>query len=397
MAKGIFFMSWELWQQMTFALAVAIVAVFCAGLVKLWWTNRIVRKQEILDEEKKARIDEMRSTGLRPTSSKRLASTIPFGVRAIQSGVQVDGIWISRLATPTETTKLTSTVTLVNLDAEQQRREKTKAAGFTTTSQRAAIPDGSSLLQRPTDCESLESNSSGAIPAPISREQSHYYPHRHAPRGPHALNEDTLRRLEAQDGGAQPQRPAVYDTYVPTTSSRRQGVRGGGPTRQRSTGSESRDSSTDPAQQRFTRSGSGRSYSSSSGGGGGGGGGGRLYGPRRDERGGTAVRDPFGTPSSHMMYQQQQQPQQHGQDDEAESMIPAPEPTFGPGDLHFTNNRSAARRVNDGFEVLPVGRLGTPGTERGVNQYHLSDLEAEEGGEKIGYARGSSVPGYGRR
>lgn len=339
----------------------------------------------------------MRSTGLRPTSSKRLTSSIPFGVRAIQSGVQVDGIWISRPATPTETTKLTSAVTLVKLDTEQQRREKTKAVGVTTTTQRAATPDGTSLLQRLTDSESLESNSSGAIPQPISREQRHYYPHRHALRAPHALSEDTLRRLEGQDRGAQAQRLAAYDTYVATSSSqRRREIRGGGDSHQQSTGSESGASSSGSAQQGFTRSGSGRSYSSSSGGGGGGGR--RLYEPRGVERRDTAaVRNPFGTPPSHMTYQQQQQPQQHQQNDEAESIIPTPKPTFGPGDLHFTNNRSAARRVNDGFEVLPVGRLGTPGTERRANQYHFNDLEAEEGVEEIGYAWGSSVPGYGRR
>jgi len=32
-----------------------------------------------------------------------------------------------------------------------------------------------------------------------------------------------------------------------------------------------------------------------------------------------------------------------------------PEPTFGPGDLHY--NRKA-RRVNGGFEVLPAGTFG---------------------------------------
>lgn len=382
-------MSWELWQQMTFALAVAIVAVFCAGLVKLWWTNRIVRKQEILDQEKKARIDDMRSTGLRPTSSKRAAaSSIPFGVRAIQSGVQVDGIWISRPATPTETTKLTSAMTLVNnLDADQQQREKTKIVTVTTS-------------QRLTDSESLESNSSGAIPTPISRDQRHYYPHRqHGLRTPHTLNEDTLRRLEGQDGGAQPQRPPVYDIYVPTTSSRRQqevsGGRAGGPTRgnQRGTGSEPGDSSAESARQRFTRSGSGRSYSSSSGGGGREGG--RLYGPGRVERKDAAVRDPFGTPPSYGLHQQQQQQQQ---EDAEPTMIPAPEPTFGPGDLHYANNRSiATRRVDDGFEVLPVGRLGTPGTEPRGNQYRPYGLEEQEDGDEEGaLAWGSRVPGYGR-
>lgn len=96
------------------------------------------------------------------------------------------------------------------------------------------------------------------------------------------------------------------------------------------------------------------------------------------------------------MYQQQQQ---HEQPDP--TVIPAPEPTFGPGELHFANNnnnRFAARRVNDGFEVQPVGRLGTPGTEPRVNQYHFNSMNGEEGAEEIGYARGSGgVPGYGRR
>ncbi|KAL0469169.1 hypothetical protein QR685DRAFT_555262 [Neurospora intermedia] len=307
MAKESFFMSWELWQQMTFALAVAIVAVFCAGLVKLWWTNRIVRKQEILDEEKKARINDMRSTGLRPTSSKRAAaSTIPFGVRAIQSGVQVDGIWISRPATPTET-KPTSAVTLVYLGAEQQRREKIKgAAGVTTTAKSHVTPNGS-LLQGLTDSESLESASSGVIPQPIPRDQRHNYPHRHGLRIPHALNEDTLRRLEGQDGGAQsPQRPAVHDIYVPTRNSQQQQEARdghiGGPSRgdQRGTGSKSGDSYSDSAHQRLPRSGSGRSYNSSSGGEGGE----RLYEPRGAAGRDVAVGDPFGTPSLQVIYQQ---------------------------------------------------------------------------------------------
>ncbi|KAI1336437.1 hypothetical protein F5Y15DRAFT_207374 [Xylariaceae sp. FL0016] len=93
-----FFVNWELWQQMTFVLAGAIVLVFCAGLVKLWWMQRFLRKHTILDEEKRARQQEMKRSGL-PLGRK---VDIPFGVRAIQSGVQVDGIWISRPGTPVE-------------------------------------------------------------------------------------------------------------------------------------------------------------------------------------------------------------------------------------------------------------------------------------------------------
>lgn len=60
--------------------------------------NRVVRRQELVDEEKRVRIQELRSSGQIVESRK--SYDIPFGVRAIQSGVQVDGIWISQSNTP---------------------------------------------------------------------------------------------------------------------------------------------------------------------------------------------------------------------------------------------------------------------------------------------------------
>lgn len=36
--------------------------------------------------------------------------------------------------------------------------------------------------------------------------------------------------------------------------------------------------------------------------------------------------------------------------------LPAPEPTFGPGDSHVNK---ASRKVNQGFEVLPAGTFET--------------------------------------
>ncbi|CCF32193.1 hypothetical protein CH063_04618 [Colletotrichum higginsianum] len=93
-----FFVSWELWQQMTFILALAICVVFIIGFIKLWWTNRYIAKIEIIDAEKRAHAAELESTGLPPPPRKQ--SDIPFGVRAIQSGIEVDGIWISRPNTP---------------------------------------------------------------------------------------------------------------------------------------------------------------------------------------------------------------------------------------------------------------------------------------------------------
>ncbi|KAK0104671.1 hypothetical protein ONS95_004945 [Cadophora gregata] len=62
------------------------------------WRNRLVQRQELVDEEKRTRIQQLRNSGQIVESRK--SYDIPFGVRAIQSGIQVDGIWISQTATP---------------------------------------------------------------------------------------------------------------------------------------------------------------------------------------------------------------------------------------------------------------------------------------------------------
>lgn len=65
--------------------------------MRLWLSNRRLRKHEVIEEERRARLAEMRHCGIDAPPS---LNEIPFGVRALESGVEVEGIWISRSNTP---------------------------------------------------------------------------------------------------------------------------------------------------------------------------------------------------------------------------------------------------------------------------------------------------------
>ncbi|KAI0997662.1 hypothetical protein K3495_g10526 [Podosphaera aphanis] len=93
-----FFQTWPLWEKMTFILALAISCVFVLGWIKVVWRFRTNKKREIFDEEKRLRIQHLKKNGL--IADSQVKQEIPFGVRAIQSGIQVDGIWISNPNTP---------------------------------------------------------------------------------------------------------------------------------------------------------------------------------------------------------------------------------------------------------------------------------------------------------
>lgn len=366
----------------------AIVSVFCAGLGKLWWNNRLMKKEEQLAAEKRARIEEMRKTGL---PIKR-ANTVPFGVRAIQSGVEVDGIWISRPESIHELgEKLVSSSTTLGggRDSDSQKRgqdfsEDEKSVRVTTTYLgHRQSPSAASIFQKLTDTDSIDSSNT-AVP-PVSQFASYTRTKRRSSRSPAgALNEDTLRRLE---GRASPPARNYYDTYMPTntvktlsTSSPSPHHRPHNPRRpsERSSVASSSADSID-SQPRSVRSASGRSFASSQHSP-------KLYvaatarnphvhaasglplRPWSENEGGGRGRDPFETPSpartpnglSQRQHQQQQhqhqEQQQHWLGDahaepwsgavKDQENVPAPKPTFGPGDLHYYTRPSG--RSNGG-------------------------------------------------
>ncbi|KAF2639861.1 hypothetical protein P280DRAFT_51358 [Massarina eburnea CBS 473.64] len=86
-----FFTGWALWQQMTF------VATILLGLCKLRYDTIRMRKYTKVDKGKTAQSPEMLEAQLQVVPKE---DDIPFGIRAIESGIEVDGVWISRSNTP---------------------------------------------------------------------------------------------------------------------------------------------------------------------------------------------------------------------------------------------------------------------------------------------------------
>ncbi|CAG5156740.1 uncharacterized protein ALTATR162_LOCUS4536 [Alternaria atra] len=95
-----FFQSWALWQKMTFVLACGIVLTIFLGLLKLWYDKNKVRKYSKVDKGKRAATPEMLEAQPVTQVQEETKDEIPFGIRAIQSGIEVDGVWISRTNTP---------------------------------------------------------------------------------------------------------------------------------------------------------------------------------------------------------------------------------------------------------------------------------------------------------
>jgi hypothetical protein len=321
---------------------VCIAIVFCMGLGKLWRNNRLMERQELLDEEKRSRITEIRKTGV----SLKKGAEIPFGVRAIQGGVEVDGIWISRPASPTLETKpkmvASSATTLIGLDmADPHKKGKMVDTDSMDSRQRNSQSDNS-MFQRLTDVESLESNRSATPRHSLAPRPRH-------PRSVNALNEATLDRLNGH-GHSRP----TYDTYVPSRNPRRPS--------QRSTASSSGESvDSQPRSGVSARSGSGRSYASS--------GSSRMHHPSRVQY--ESRIDGYDTPASRtpispLVLTENHSPLLSGHE------LPIPEPTFGPGDIHLNKT---ARKVNQGFEVLPAGTFGVSPELRATNSVMVDGAE----------------------
>lgn len=356
-------------------LACAIVVVFGVGLLKLWYTNRLLRKHTILDLEKQARQQEMRRSGL--PIGKRI--DIPFGVRAIQSGIEVDGIWISRPGTPAESEGLAAS-TLVGSYNETKGKEKAvPVTGGLRAPTTAVIEVQPTPKQSPTP-SLLDRNDAIYAPAPlrISRvgPQSTYKPthlsqdHRTESAG--STSFDSLDQPETTG------RPPRLDTYIPTSSLAAE-QNGAYRPMQRSSESFDDDDNDDDVQDYLVPT---PRYQDRP-----------LVPPprRRSPFDGAAVnadyaqrggyfagveagpperrRDPFESSESEGAPNRDSQAVSHRANnsyESADSQMPPPQRSYS-GETHVN---VSSRRVNAGFEVLPAGTFGRSNSQ--------TDMESSE-------------------
>lgn len=85
---------------MTFVLAAGICVTILLGFLKVAYNRYRLRKYSKVDKGKQAQTPEMLEAQPVTQVSTETKDEVPFGIRAIQSGIEVEGVYISRSNTP---------------------------------------------------------------------------------------------------------------------------------------------------------------------------------------------------------------------------------------------------------------------------------------------------------
>ncbi|KAL9078896.1 MAG: hypothetical protein Q9157_002191 [Trypethelium eluteriae] len=108
---GQFWVSWVLWEKMCFILACGIVTSLFLGSLKLAYFHWRIRKYSRLATEKR---NPAPDPPINPQSRRDNEAGIPFGIRAIEQGVEVEGVYISRPNSPASTPRASRLSSLWN-------------------------------------------------------------------------------------------------------------------------------------------------------------------------------------------------------------------------------------------------------------------------------------------
>ncbi|KAL8689982.1 MAG: hypothetical protein Q9218_004467 [Villophora microphyllina] len=168
---GAFWTSWQLWEKLCFVMAACIVAVLFAGMIKLAHTHWKLRKYTALAKTKAAQKEESLQRQPSAVRRKKQGNDIPFGVRAIESGIEVDGVWISRSNTPANSTPGSPSL-LANKDPVVQHPAPGDRSSTVSDMSRLEIPQPAHGGRRSNPARSSNSTYTRASGNPFERSRS---------------------------------------------------------------------------------------------------------------------------------------------------------------------------------------------------------------------------------
>jgi len=172
-------------------LACGIVVTIFLGLLKLWYDRNKIRKYSKVDKGKTAATPEMlESQPVQQVQAEEMKQDIPFGIRAIESGIEVDGVWISRSNTPVGSSR-------ASIMSENRLPHSFNGSAFELPQMSYASSHGSSAapssFDRAVSAERLPTNDSRSGSPPNQIYQNRPGP---SPSYAQSRNSTTLQNLE---------------------------------------------------------------------------------------------------------------------------------------------------------------------------------------------------------
>jgi hypothetical protein len=170
-------------------------------LIKLQYNNYRVKKYTKVEKGKATQTPEMLEAQ-RPLSELEPKNEIPFGVRAIESGIEVDGVWISRTNTPVGSSRSSMTDVRLPRSYNNSQLELPRAIHGTSRDNSRAP---SSAFDRAVSAERLPTNDSrSSSPGRENPYAPHGRPYASDPRysNPNLMrNSTTIQALEGSSSG----------------------------------------------------------------------------------------------------------------------------------------------------------------------------------------------------
>ncbi len=198
------------------------VLVVILGCLKLVYNHWKLRKYTKIDAAKAAIKQEMQHS---QSVRRGRANQVPFGVRALESGIEVDGVWISRSNTPASSLPASPALSATAFRLTAPHPEL--SSGRTSTTSNMTGIEISQLAQEYSEPE-RPSSSLSAIPNPFDRPMRKHGP---PPTSDHQLRGQPTYQPRRSSGlrysnSFDPEDPETLSTLeTPTFSSQKTGKR----------------------------------------------------------------------------------------------------------------------------------------------------------------------------